>query len=264
MYFVTIPTANPQATIVGIAESGGNFALWGNDRPLPSTLHPIPAPGQAVVESPHAFLYQGKWWLTYTPNQTDVYAISNPNSPVDPVSSNWSSPQHVNALIIDEFSGQPTNAYNYWKAAEFLQVNASNNISYFAAWNDQAVGISYIPVLPAQVPYLFKEHCPVNATAVEEPGIPNEPRLELLGPRPTHSHIRLRVELPGAMRVSLAIFDVAGRRLRALLNGDLPAGRSDISWDGRDENGILVASGVYFVNLTLAGGRHTVRTVLIR
>ncbi|MBI5711723.1 MAG: family 43 glycosylhydrolase [Candidatus Eisenbacteria bacterium] len=265
MYFVTIPADYPQATIVGVAKSDGDFSVWDNDRPLWSTLHPFPSPGTALVESPHAFKYQGKWWLFYTANQTTVFGISNPDNPTDPNPANWSQPQDINTLIIDEYTGQPTNAYTYWHASEFLGVNADNDVAYLAAWNDQAVGISYIPVRTAQTPYLFEEHCPVTAAGVEgSSGSETEPRLRLIGPRPARSGIGLRIELPTPMRVRLGIHDVSGRRVRTMVDGDLPAGASELSWDGRDTDGAPVGSGVYFASLKAAGTLRSVRAALIR
>jgi flagellar hook assembly protein FlgD len=69
-------------------------------------------------------------------------------------------------------------------------------------------------------------------------------------------------DLPAAGPASLEIFDVTGRRIRALVDGPLPAGSHALTWNGRDDHGSDVASGVYFVVLN-AGG-NTVRTKLVR
>ncbi len=154
---------------------------------------------------------------------------------------------------------------SYWHATEFLQVSATRDVAFLAAWNDQAVGISYIPVRTAQVPYLFEEHCPVTATAVE--GLPADvtrPRVRLTGLSPARSRVGLSVELPTTMRVELSVCDVSGRRVKTLVDGDLPAGSSELSWDGKDGNGARAGSGVYFVSLQAAGTLRSVRVALIR
>lgn len=62
---------------------------------------------------------------------------------------------------------------------------------------------------------------------------------------------------PGPARVDL--FDLNGRRVRALADRDLPAGATVIPWDGRDDSGALARRGVYFARLTAGGRDQTVR-----
>jgi hypothetical protein len=50
-------------------------------------------------------------------------------------------------------------------------------------------------------------------------------------------------------KVRLAIFDLAGHRVRTLVESELAAGEQALSWDGRDEQGSSIASGVYFYEL---------------
>ena len=54
--------------------------------------------------------------------------------------------------------------------------------------------------------------------------------------------------------VNLAIYDVSGRCIRTLLHTSLPVGSHNATWDGRDDGGDLVASGIYTIVLT-SGGR---------
>jgi hypothetical protein len=266
MYFVTIPANHPDGQIVGFARSNGAFTQWSNDAPLYATLHLIDTTSYGDVESPTVFRYQGRWWLFYGVREIrPVWAISHPTSPTDEFASNWTQTIDINNLIIDEFTGDSTGAYFYWHAAEFLQVNADANIAFLAGFNDQSVGISYIPVRLGEAPFLFEEHCPVTTTGVdEEPASASEPSLVVLGPHVVRSEVRLRVELPRAVRARLAVYDVAGRRVRVVAEDDLPAGTSDFVWDGRSTAGLRAASGVYFASLEGAGPRRIARAVLLR
>ena len=64
--------------------------------------------------------------------------------------------------------------------------------------------------------------------------------------------------------VSLRIYDVAGRLVRILANGERTAGEYTERWDGLDSNGRKAANGVYFYRLTLGGQELTNRMVLVR
>jgi hypothetical protein len=80
------------------------------------------------------------------------------------------------------------------------------------------------------------------------------PRVTALQPaRPTpfrhNTQVRFELACPEHRRVAVEVFDVTGRRVRTLVEGDLPGGRYGVAWDGRDEGGSIVASGVYFVRL---------------
>ena len=63
-------------------------------------------------------------------------------------------------------------------------------------------------------------------------------------------------------RVAIDIFTVTGRKIRTLVNQDLSAGRYDMSWDGRDDAGVRMASGIYFYRIT-GPGMHDVRKIHI-
>jgi hypothetical protein len=72
-------------------------------------------------------------------------------------------------------------------------------------------------------------------------------------PNPTSEETSFRFALPRAGMVSLDVFDQQGRRVRQLVRGILPAGEHRSSWDGRDESGRRVPSGLYFARFDHAG-----------
>jgi hypothetical protein len=81
-------------------------------------------------------------------------------------------------------------------------------------------------------------------------------------PNPAHRAARLGFALPHEARVSLAIYDVAGRQVRAILESVLPAGEHTLSWDLRDEAGSTAHAGLYFVRLEAEGRWLTQRLVV--
>jgi len=100
----------------------------------------------------------------------------------------------------------------------------------------------------------------------DDPPAPLPQRLALLPcrPNPFNPATELAFDLPRPGRAVLAVYDLAGRRVRVLLDADLPAGRHSVRWDGRDGSGRAVASGTYLARLTAGGGVRTQRLTLAR
>ena len=72
-------------------------------------------------------------------------------------------------------------------------------------------------------------------------------------PNPASGAVTLRFALPSAATVSLAIYDVAGRRVRMIALGKRPEGKHALAWDLRDEAGSVAGSGIYFARLEVEG-----------
>jgi hypothetical protein len=75
--------------------------------------------------------------------------------------------------------------------------------------------------------------------------------------------IRYRVAASGE-HVTIVVFDVTGRRVRTLIDGHRPAGESSVTWDGRDQAGQPLASGVYFCRLRSGGVTQTRKMLLMK
>ena len=81
-------------------------------------------------------------------------------------------------------------------------------------------------------------------------------RLRANVPNPFQSRTTITFDLARRAPVSLAVYDVAGRRVRSLIDGgtELEAGAHTAEWNGLDESGRRVAAGLYFGRLTAPGG----------
>jgi len=62
--------------------------------------------------------------------------------------------------------------------------------------------------------------------------------------------------------LEIAIFDGAGRKVRALLSGSTDASAHSVRWDGRDDGGTRLAAGVYFVRIEASGFTQARKVVL--
>jgi hypothetical protein len=83
-------------------------------------------------------------------------------------------------------------------------------------------------------------------------------------PNPFNPSTRLDFELPAAGPVRLAVYDLRGALVRVLEDGALPAGRYSRRWDGRNEAGNAVASGVYFFSLDAGPRRAQQKGLLLK
>lgn len=83
-------------------------------------------------------------------------------------------------------------------------------------------------------------------------------------PNPFNPLTTIRFDLATAGAVRLAVFDVCGRRVRTLLDGSLAPGSHAVDWDGRDEDGRDMGSGVYLARLECGGRTSVARMGLVR
>ncbi len=98
----------------------------------------------------------------------------------------------------------------------------------------------------------------------ENRGLPANITLEQNYPNPFNPGTTIRFGLPQPARVSLAVYNLLGERIRTLIGGQVSAGLHKIAWDGRDEAGRNVSSGVYFYRLETDGFSEAVKMLLLR
>jgi len=100
----------------------------------------------------------------------------------------------------------------------------------------------------------------VESTLGTTAQIPKKFALHSNYPNPFNPETTIRLELPTPAKVVFTIFDLRGAKVRALKRGALAAGYHTFSWDGKDERGLQLPSGVYFYRFeakTTASGQTT-------
>jgi hypothetical protein len=129
--------------------------------------------------------------------------------------------------------------YAAGNAADGDGKNDPDDVIYLA----QASTSSTVTVEPVTIP----------ATVTRfEPGFPN----------PFRPSISIPFELGRTDQVVLKVYGVDGRLIATLVDGERPAGRHVVSWNGRDLNGLRAGSGVYFLALSAGGVEMHQRVVL--
>ena len=83
-------------------------------------------------------------------------------------------------------------------------------------------------------------------------------------PNPFNPVTRIEFTLENGAPVLVTVFDVQGRKVRTLLRESLPAGSHWVLWDGTDDGGRQLGSGVYFARLSTGSQTLDHKMVLIK
>ena len=97
-----------------------------------------------------------------------------------------------------------------------------------------------------------------------EPPPPTHWRLDAVYPNPFNPVVNVRYTVPaGAAGHTVAVYDVGGRRGATLFAGERPPGAAALRWDGRDDAGRRVPSGVYLLQVEPDGAASLTRKLVL-
>ena len=83
-------------------------------------------------------------------------------------------------------------------------------------------------------------------------------------PNPFNPTTTISYKLPTGQKVQLEVFDIIGKKVATLVNEYKKAGAYQAQWDGRNSNGTLVSSGVYFYRLDIGDFQQSHKMILLR
>lgn len=152
--------------------------------------------------------------------------------------------------------GEPNNLNGI---EHYLQLFAQGTLTG-SQWNDMSNftaygGLGYIVE--------FDDGGGCSATGVGDVAAPQF-RLMPAYPNPTRTGATFGFDMPEASIVRAEVWEVSGRRVRQLGERMHAAGPHTLSWDGLDDNGVAVASGLYLVRFTVADRALSGRVVIVR
>ncbi len=111
----------------------------------------------------------------------------------------------------------------------------------------------------------------INATATyvrdisdQIAALPKKFELSQNFPNPFNANTRIRFSVPKASHVKLEVYDILGRKVRTLADEDMTAGFKQVIWDGRNQSGDEVASGVYFYRIKATDFVMTKKMTLLK
>jgi hypothetical protein len=104
-----------------------------------------------------------------------------------------------------------------------------------------------------------------NSSAADDPvAIPVRTALAQNNPNPFNPKTAIRFDLSSPARARLEIFSASGRLVRTLVDAAYPAGSHHVLWDGRDDAGHAVGSGIYFYRLRAGSFSESRRMTILK
>jgi hypothetical protein len=114
--------------------------------------------------------------------------------------------------------------------------------------------------------YVTKIYKPDSTTSINDAGeiLPNTTMLYQNYPNPFNPQTKINFELNKLEKVSIKVYNVLGKEIKQLLQENLPSGEHNIQWDGKDNLGITLPSGVYFIQMIAGSYQKTIKTILLK
>jgi len=123
---------------------------------------------------------------------------------------------------------------------------------------NKAALVTGIEVVQTAAPSLSKESPPLIAS------VPQDFQLFQNHPNPFNPTTRIRYEIPSSMPVRLKIYNMLGEEVRTLVEASHQPGQYEVEWDGRQNSGTAVPSGVYIYRLEGEGFAEVRKMILLQ
>jgi hypothetical protein len=150
-----------------------------------------------------------------------------------------------------------TSAFHSYEKLQTSRNGASNN-----QWHDAVDVANNIVIV-----YLIRAY-------VSFPGItgvqqvveltPSSYKLEQNYPNPFNPETAISYQLSTVSKVQIKVYDILGKEIATLVNGEKPAGKYQITWKGTDNYGNKVSSGVYFYRIITNNFVQTKKMILLK
>jgi hypothetical protein len=156
---------------------------------------------------------------------------------------------------------QVLNLNFYIPAGETMVVNVSFIPSAMQLYTAELVISSDDPATPVSIVSLSG-----SGGTVANEDLVNPLQTSLRGnyPNPFNPSTTIQFSLKETSPVYLEIYNITGQKVRSLVNGSLPAGTHNIEWNGKDNNGRVVGSGVYFYKMGSGKYTNTKKMILMK
>lgn len=250
----------PADTAAGIPYSTPGDVLWVRDfMPGEFTVEIWQdAISEGWMDPPDAYVFPGDticWLYTFfVPEREAFHQVGMPDSAVVYWLDVQARPHDVNAVWGWKTSPEHWNDDAVW---------GMGNEPYFGPWSELRYppqhawwGDSIDLAFGLKMTY---------GTGVPDEITPESYKLRQNAPNPFNPRTTIRYDVPaGGGNVEIEIVDVAGRLVRTLVNEHQTQGEKSVEWDGRDEAGNQLATGVYFYRLAAPGVDESRKMLLLK
>jgi hypothetical protein len=192
----------------------------------------------------------------------DFFMVATLDEYVPSASGMSHLPHHVKVYMTPPSSGEPFTLL----MGESVDINKTFTVQPewdysdmgVAAWVSRPGGTNTSPCPYGDIgnknEVLQSSWMAAGGTSVPE-GVKAKFALSAPSPNPFSGKSRIAYSLPDNGRVTIQLYDVAGRHVAVLQDDVLPAGPHAVTWDGLDEGGHECAGGIYFVRMTFEDGQ---------
>lgn len=104
----------------------------------------------------------------------------------------------------------------------------------------------------------------VVALSAASPSLPKAFGLDQNYPNPFNPTTQVRFALPTNAHVRLTVFNVLGQEVKTLVDQDMAAGTHEVTWNGRNEDGGQVSSGIYFYRISADNFSATKKMMMLK
>ncbi len=213
---------------------------------------PVPGPDVVTMAQAHSEDYEG---VLVRLNGPLVMRDTWPGSPFNKVPVTFGP----DSLIMDDLDGggyPPFASLDNGDTLCFV-IGVMDSVRFTSPTQD-----FYRRILPRN----SSDVCLQGVTGIGDisPILPARTRLDQNHPNPFSPKTTISFALSRPGRASLVIYDVTGRAVRTLVDKSLKAGEYAEPWDGRDNDGADVSTGVYFYKLSTAAFDETRKMVFLK
>ncbi len=143
---------------------------------------------------------------------------------------------------------------------ELVQVNISTLFMNYGEYNgtieiETSVGAFYV-----EVTIIVAELNIDNDIA----GIPHTFKVHNNFPNPFNPVTTFSIDLPAQSSVNATVYDLYGRKIATLLHSVLHAGSYNLSWQGRNDAGVMVSAGMYFLKVDTEYNHHVQKMIFVK
>jgi O-glycosyl hydrolase len=217
----------------------GNVGLW--------TLWNIEGTLMDTGKPTASFYTSKNYYKHIRPGARRIKADSDHNDILASSFVDYANKTLTTILINKSLSPLTVKLYGDSIPAEYEVYTTAENVNFVHQGNFAA---NNAIALPAQsVTTLVGDTDGPVITGLEEIPVPKKYALYQNYPNPFNPVTTFRFTVPVTAEASLVVYNILGQRVRTLINKTVAAGEYRVTWDGKNETGSTVASGLYFYQL---------------